>query len=272
MIYSEKLYLELLKQCLTYNIWGESFQTFEITELKGIKKILANYFLKILGSDIKLVKSFKFEPEKRKEGLDWPPLAHTMVGLRRLDNIQFCVEDVIKRNVPGDLIETGVWRGGASIFMRGVLKAYNILDKNVWLADSFEGLPPPNSEKYPNDRGDIHHKIKYLAVSMEEVKTNFEKYDLLDDKIKFLKGWFKDTLPNAPIDKLSVIRLDGDMYESTINSLESLYPKLSKGGYLIVDDYALPNCRKAVHDYRKANNIKDEIVKIDSIGVFWQRK
>jgi O-methyltransferase len=268
----EKIYLNLLKQCLTYYIWGETIQPIEITEFNRFKKLLMTIFLKVFGNNVKLVKSFSFDPEKRREGLDWPPLAHTMVGLKRLDNLQFCIEDVIKNNVPGDLIETGVWRGGASILMRGVLKAYNISDRNVWLADSFEGLPVPNPEKYPNDRDDNHHKISYLAVSMEEVKSNFEKYDLLDSQVKFLKGWFKDTLPNAPIEKLAVIRLDGDMYESTINSLENLYPKLSKGGYLIVDDYALENCRKAVQDFRSAHQINDEIIKIDSIGVYWQRK
>jgi len=195
-----------------------------------------------------------------------------MIGLKRLENIQFCVEDVIRRQVPGDLIETGVWRGGATIFMRAILKAYNIIDRNVWVADSFEGLPPPNPDKYPMDTGDKLHQFNELAISMEQVQSNFEKYDLLDQQVRFLKGWFRDTLPLAPIEKLAVLRLDGDMYESTMDSLNALYPKLSIGGYLIVDDYgAIPGCKKAINDFREKYKIPDEIIPIDWTGVFWQK-
>ncbi len=90
-----------------------------------------------------------FSPDARREGKDWPPFAHTMTGLKRLDNLHFCVTDVLTRNVPGDLIETGVWRGGATIFMKAMLQAYGAHDRNVWVADSFQGLPPPNEELYP---------------------------------------------------------------------------------------------------------------------------
>jgi hypothetical protein len=90
--------------------------------------------------------------------------------------------------------------------------------------------------------------------------------------VRFLKGWFKDTLPTAPIQKLAVVRLDGDLYESTLDALKYLYPKLSIGGYLIVDDYAVTMCKKAVHDFRTACNITEEIRDIDGLGAFWQRK
>lgn len=206
------------------------------------------------------------------EGRVWPSAAHTMIGLKRLDNIQSCVESVLADGVPGDLIETGVWRGGATIFMRAVLKAYGVQDRNVWVADSFEGLPPPDAEKYPQDAGDRHHTARELAISLEQVKSNFERYGLLDGQVRFLKGWFRDTLPTAPIEKLAVARLDGDMYESTMDALVNLYPKLSVGGYLIVDDYgAVPACRQAVHDYREAHGISEELVDIDWTGVYWRR-
>jgi hypothetical protein len=195
-----------------------------------------------------------------------------MIGGKRLNNIQFCIEDVIARNVPGDLIETGVWRGGATILMRGILKAYGITDRRVFAADSFEGLPPPDTARYPHDAGDQHHQVGALAVSLDEVKANFQRYDLLDEQVCFLKGWFKDTLPSAPIQKLAVARLDGDMYESTLDALTHLYPKLSPGGYLIVDDYgAIPACAAAVHDYRNAHHITEPIIDIDGYGVYWQR-
>lgn len=202
----------------------------------------------------------------------FPPTAHTMIGFDRLDNLQQCVETVLADGVPGDFIETGAWRGGATIFMRAILEAHGANDRRVWVADSFEGLPPPDVERYPPDAGDTLHTFEEFKVSLGQVKDNFERYGLLDDRVRFLKGWFRDTLPQAPIEKLAVIRLDGDMYESTMDALANLYPKLSTGGYLIVDDYgAFPACRQAVHDYREAHGIGEEIVPVDWSGVYWRR-
>jgi hypothetical protein len=195
-----------------------------------------------------------------------------MIGLKRLDNLQFCVEDVLDKGVPGDLIETGVWRGGATIFMRAILKAHNVTDRRVWVADSFGGLPIPNPRKYPADAGADLHSVRFLAISLEQVKSNFARYGLLDEQVQFLKGWFRDTLPTSPIQQLAVLRLDGDLYESTMDALVALYPKLSPGGYLIVDDYnAVPGCRQAIQDYREQHSITEEIRAIDAVGAYWQR-
>jgi len=210
--------------------------------------------------------------EIRQQGGDWPFEAETMIGMKRLENIEFCFNGIIRNNIPGDLIETGVWRGGATIFMRALLKAANITDRNVWVADSFEGLPKPTG-KFEADLNDHHHTLKELAVSLEEVKQNFENYHLLDDQVKFLKGWFYDTLPKAPIGKLALLRLDGDMYESTMDALVHLYPKLSIGGYIIIDDWgAVKACKQAVIDYRNEHRINEEIIKIDWTGAFWKKQ
>ncbi len=213
-----------------------------------------------------------FDPHLRAQGADWPETAETMIGLQRLDNLQACVEDALANGVPGDLIETGVWRGGATILMRAILKAYGVEDRRVWAADSFEGLPPPDPGRYPQDKGDWLYTLEDLAVPLDQVKANFVRYGLLDKQVRFLEGWFRDTLPEAPIGRLAVVRLDGDMYESTMDALVYLYPKLSVGGYLIVDDYgALRGCRQAVHDFRDTHGITEEIWPIDWSGVFWQR-
>ncbi|SMC04643.1 O-methyltransferase [Rubrobacter radiotolerans DSM 5868] len=199
----------------------------------------------------------------------YKPISQTMLGRKRLRNVRWCTERVLKDGVPGDLIETGVWRGGATIMMRAVLKAYEDRTRQVFVADSFEGLPPPDADRYPADAGDRHHLIDELAVSLEEVRANFERYGLLDDRVRFLKGWFADTLPEAPIDSLSVARLDGDMYGSTWDALVNLYPKLSVGGYLIVDDYgAVKGGRQAVEDYREEHAITEQIETIDWTGVY----
>jgi O-methyltransferase len=208
----------------------------------------------------------------RRQGGAWPRMAHTMIGFKRLSNVQFCIEDVLARGVPGDLIETGVWRGGACILMRAVLKAHGVSDRLVWAADSFEGLPRPSAGKYPADAGLRLHAAKALAVSLDEVKANFKEYGLLDDQVRFLKGWFRDTLPAAPIERLAVLRLDGDMYESTMDALVHLYPRLSAGGYVIVDDYgAVPSCKLAIEDFRRAQGIAEPLIEIDWSGVYWQR-
>lgn len=208
----------------------------------------------------------------RSDGSDWPVHAETMVGMARLQNLRTLLESIIADGVEGDAIETGVWRGGASIFMRGVLAAYDETRRRVWLADSFQGLPPPDPAQYPADEGDGLHEIEFLAVGLDEVKANFERYGLLDDQVRFLPGWFRDTLPGAPIERLALLRLDGDMYESTMIGLESLYPKLSVGGYAVVDDYgAIAACREAVDDYRSAQGIDAPIHRIDWTGVYWRR-
>ena len=213
-----------------------------------------------------------FQRDLREMGEDWPSQAHSMIGVRRMDNLRDCAERVIADGIPGDFIETGVWRGGAAIFMRAILKAHDIADRSVWLADSFEGLPRPNVDRYPADRGLDLYRFKELAVSLEEVKANFARYGLLDDQVHFLRGWFRDTLPQAPIEGLSILRMDGDLYESTMDALTSLYPKLSVGGYAIVDDFHIPACARAVADYRARHGIAEAIRDIDGGGVYWRRE
>src|SRR5690349_5861811 len=167
------------------------------------------------------------DPQVREEGRDWPSRAYTMIGLKRLANLEHCITQVLDQAIPGDLMETGVWRGGATIFMRAVLKAYGVSDRLVWVADSFQGLPPSDAGRYPADAGYRLELCRELAVSLDEVKANFRKFNLLDEQVGFLKGWFRDTLADAPVEKLAVLRLDGDLYESTILALTHLYPKLS---------------------------------------------
>jgi macrocin-O-methyltransferase TylF-like protien len=212
-----------------------------------------------------------FHAELREIGLDWPHQAHSMIGNKRMLNLWEACETVIAEGVPGDFIETGAWRGGACIFMRAVLKAYGIGDRTVWVADSFAGLPPPDEQTYPHDRGSDFHEADALAIPVEIVQDNFRGYGLLDEQVRFLKGWFKDTLPAAPIGRLAVLRLDGDMYESTMDALRALYDKVSPRGYVIVDDYTIPSCRRAVDDFRQARGIADAVHAIDQDSVYWRK-
>jgi O-methyltransferase/8-demethyl-8-(2,3-dimethoxy-alpha-L-rhamnosyl)tetracenomycin-C 4'-O-methyltransferase len=213
-----------------------------------------------------------FDRDKRRLGRDWPTVAHTMIGQLRLRNLRDLSEAVIQQGIPGDFIETGVWRGGACIMFRAILKAYEDQTRRVFVADSFEGLPKPNAQLYPADENDKHHQFEALAVSLEEVQENFAKYALLDEQVVFLKGWFKDTLPQAPVTQIAILRLDGDMYESTMDGLRNLYAKVTQGGYIIVDDYgAVPACRRAIQDFRAEQAISDPMINIDGLGIYWRK-
>jgi O-methyltransferase len=207
---------------------------------------------------------------------EWPSKhdAETMIGHTCLDNIEFLIDEVVANKIFGNFIETGVWGGGACIYAK---KLFDSLGENrkVYVADSFAGLPKPEMDRYPQDAGDNHHTYDPLRISLEEVKNNFLKYNCLDDNVIFLKGWFKDTLPTLTSDeKFCIIRLDGDMYSSTMDALVHLYPKLQIGGYCIIDDYALKGCAAAVHDYVNANNIKVHAYAIPGAGanaIFWKK-
>jgi len=264
-----QLYLELLKRTLTNYVYGDS-EMRPVHPEAGWKRWLLE---QLRRRGIEAMWPWPFDPEKRRLGRDWPPTAHSMIGLERLGNLQACCETALRERVPGDMIETGVWRGGASIFMRAILAVHGDPDRRVFVADSFQGLPPPDAEKYPEDAGSKFHTWTALAISRAEVERNFDRYGLLDDRVVFLEGWFKDTLPTAPIEQLAVIRLDGDLYESTMDALVSLYPKLSPGGFLIVDDYgAVPNCKRAIHDFREREGIGEPLQEGDWSAVYWRRE
>ncbi|MGA6163616.1 TylF/MycF/NovP-related O-methyltransferase [Amycolatopsis magusensis] len=205
--------------------------------------------------------------------------ADTMVGWLRLDNIRACVESVLREQVPGDLVETGVWRGGTCMYMRGILRAWGETERKVWVADSFAGFPEPDLERYPADRqftGPLAEQsladVPYShSIGLTEVRRRFASYDLLDEQVEFLEGYFRDTIPTAPIGQIAVLRLDGDLYESTDVVLRNLYDKLSVGGYCIIDDFSLPPCVKAVEDFRAERGITEPLEKIDWGSVFWRK-
>lgn len=265
------LYIDLIKKTLTNTIHQEKYQYLSLDTIRHPVIFLFHWFNKIFGlKNFEIRRKVTFE--MAKAGRIWPDNAETMIGIERLNNIEYCIKKIIEERVEGDFVETGVWRGGAVIFMKAVLKALNINDRIIFAADSFEGLPKP-SGKYEADIGDEHYKLTSLAASLEDVKDNFNKYNLLDNDVKFLKGWFKDTLPNAPINKISLLRLDGDLYESTMDALNNLYHKLTSGGFLIVDDYnGVPTCQKAIDDFRKHNNITEEMKTVDWTCVYWRKK
>ena len=249
-----QLYLDLMKKVLANVIYEDEPLAYEHVPIPWFQ-----------GQPV-------YDPERRRAGLDWPSRAHTMVGLARLDNVQSCMEQVVADGVPGDFIETGVWRGGVCILMRAFLKVHQIDDRRVWVADSFQGLPEVGPYGHPLDvRLGLHRANNVLAIPLAAVQANFARYGLLDDQVQFLPGWFRDSLPNAAIERLAILRLDGDLYESTMDALTHLYSKLSPGGFVIVDDYALRSCRRAIDDFRERYGIDDPVAPIDGASAYWRR-
>lgn len=217
-------------------------------------------------------RSGPYVSDYRAVGRDWPLVAHTMVGVQRLTNLARLAATALAEGVPGDFIETGVWRGGCCILMRGLLAASGVTDRRVYVADSFAGLPPPNASAFPKDEGLDLSGFAELAISLDEVKENFRRYGLLDDQVVFVQGWFSETLKQLEAEQFALVRLDGDLYESTYVALESLYPRLSRGGFLIVDDYnAIPQCKAAVTDYRSRFGIETPLQPGDWTEVWWRK-
>ena len=272
------LYLDLLKRSLTGSLAEDNDSILGGVRTAGstsLKHRVANAVGRAASrANVEIVYKKPYDPMLREVGRDWPARAESMIGLRRMENIQHCVQAVLDEAVPGDLIEAGVWRGGACIFMKANLVARGDTTRTVWVADSFQGLPPPDAALYPADAGDDLHTRSGLSVGAEQVRHNFERYGVLDERVKFLVGWFKETLPRAPIEALSIMRLDGDMYESTWQAIEALYPKLSPRGFCIIDDYGSHESQagRAVHDYRRVTGIDEAIVDIDGFGAFWRKK
>lgn len=255
-----RAYLDLLKLCLC-DLAGA--RTLSVSRTGDTRK---------RDSQVKSLELQEEELALRVRGADWPFSGLTMVGLKRLDDLQACVESVVADGVDGDVIEAGAWRGGASIIARATLDSLGADDRLVWVADSFQGLPAPDPGGFPEDDYLDLSQVEFLSVPAEEVRRHFARFGC-EDGVELVEGFFDQTLPTLRGHRWSVVRLDGDTYEATWVGLESLYPGLSAGGYLIIDDYVLiPECRRAVNDFRHEHGITEPLEEIDWNGVRWRRE
>jgi Macrocin-O-methyltransferase (TylF) len=252
-------YLDLLKLVLC-DLAGA--RTLSVTRTGNLRRPETQLYMRELGEE---------ELALRAGGGDWPLSGLSMIGLDRLDDVQECVESVVANGVPGDVIEAGVWRGGASMLARATLDSLGD-DRRVWLADSFEGLPPPDLDSFPQDRDLDLSRFDFLSASVDEVMGYFARFGL-DHGVRIVEGLFDRSLPPLRGRRWSVVRLDGDTYESTWIALDSLYPGLSAGGFLIADDYLLlRECRAAVDDYRREHAISEPMHEIDWCSIRWRRE
>lgn len=199
--------------------------------------------------------------------------AHSFVGLHGLGHIERLAAQIFADGIEGDFVDAGTWRGGTAIYMRALQTAYAQKHRLVWVADSFTGVPKPTSAADIAANLDLStERYPWFYASLREVRDNFSTYGLLDNGVKFLPGMFADTLPVAPIEKIALLRLDGDLYSSTMDSLNALYDKVVCGGYVIVDDYGLAPCKQAVDEFRASRGITAPIEKISWTIVHWRKE
>ena len=239
--------------------------------LKSIKRL--DERLSFLGERrrVDLALSTRIDKKRRHEGRDWAADALTMVGMKRLQSLKELYESIQNDNISGDFVETGVWRGGASIFLKSCLFASGDNQRDVVLCDSFQGMPVPGMSGFNEDVFDFSG-VEFLAVTVNEVKENFARFGLLDDHIVFVEGWFHETLPKLSKREYSLMRLDGDLYSSTMIALQHLYPSLSKGGFVVVDDYGdIAECQAATDTYRELHGITSPLRQVDQSCVWWRK-
>lgn len=199
----------------------------------------------------------------------------SLVSKERFDNVDYISKILETENIEGDIVETGIWRGGMIAYLSQVF-----LNRKIYGCDSFEGCQNPKDGKYFNSN-DSHSYGTYYGGTLEEVKENLNSLNIDYSNIIFIKGWFKDTMINFPSDKIALLRLDGDSYSATLEVLDELYSKVVKGGFIINDDYVIPESRQAQQDFFKKNNLKIELfnplnnVKLNSgeicHGAYWRK-
>ena len=268
-----RLYLDLLKKCLTRQLFDDD--DFDVAPHSGsLKGRVARSALEVLASrNIRLVCRGQTRVEDKIEGIGWPAKAETMRGSRQLEFLESAVQRILSENVPGDLFEAGCWRGGAVIFMLGVLRALRQTGRKVWAADSFAGYPAPTRHSYEADRF-LWSQRDYFSVSRAEFEQNVARYDLISDDLRILEGFFDQSIPKAPIWRLAMIRIDIEGYEGVRAALDVLYPKLSPGGFVVVDELEVAGCNHAIDEFFARTGRKEEILPIPQKkpkGAYWRK-
>ena len=205
---------------------------------------------------------------------------HTMTSVERMYALYNGVNYVLANNIQGDFVECGVWKGGSAMLIAKLLAQYNIKDRKIILYDTFEGMSEPtefdkdysgkNAKSLLQESSIEDQASVWCYSSFDEVKNNMLSTGLDSSQIVMIKGKVEDTIPNeVPTNKIALLRLDTDWYESTAHELLHLYPLLNVPGVLIIDDYGhWEGCRRAVDEYFAKNNIRLLLNRIDETGRF----
>lgn len=243
-------------------------QNIRDTYIDLVKRSVTNY-LYLGGSSafdqFRCVEHYDLERSDWK--IDRASCPTTLLRKGQLDLIEQAAVALEKDKIPGDYIEAGIWRGGAVLLMRALLDAYEISGRKVFAADSFARIP--KNVRAVNDPVD-QWRDRWVA-SIDEVRQNIARFGMLDDRIVFVEGFFAESLARLSDERFALVRLDSDSYDSVETSLDYLYPLVSQGGIVIIDDWHLPGCRMAVEDYRARYGIRDEVREYDA-NAYWVKR
>lgn len=189
-----------------------------------------------------------------------------MNGIEVLYGLWNNIRYVVRHRIPGDFVECGVWRGGMTMLAAMAFRYFGDTSRTLWLYDTFDGHPEPHGIDCQLEQGGVkrtwenwHSKgLKWgYGGTLEDVRKNISQVDYPQDQFIFIEGMVEDTIPDTIPDRISILRLDTDFYYSTRHEFEYLYPRLSVGGVLIVDDYgSYEGSRKATDEYMEENNLK----------------
>jgi hypothetical protein len=190
----------------------------------------------------------------------------TLAGPERTISLIRAVKYLVENEIPGDLVECGVWKGGSMMAVALTLLRLNRADRRLWLYDTFTGMSEPTAEDISNCgySAQKDFEAEWLRISKEKVRAAIAKtgYDL--GRVEFVEGKVEDTIPTRSPDRIALLRLDTDWYESTRHEFIHLYPRLSRGGVLLVDDYGhWQGARKATDEYIRDHRLRLLLSRID---------
>jgi len=244
-----------------------------------IKKIISSAIEKTGYRIVPIPKEYPFDPDMEKEFRDiyWKCKSYTMTSLARMYSVYKATQHIIKNNVQSDIVECGVWKGGSMMVSAFALENLNHLERKIFLYDTYEGMSKPTEKDVPaltkiDTQAEWNKSQKdnfndWCYSSLNEVKKNLSLTGYPQDKMVFVKGKVEDTIPKIIPEKISILRLDTDWYESTYHELTHLFPRLSHGGILIIDDYGYwKGAKEAVDKYFKEQKYPAFLNRIDYTG------
>jgi hypothetical protein len=201
---------------------------------------------------------------------------YTMTSMERLFSLRRSVEYIVGADIPGDIVECGVWKGGSMMAVARTLMELGDVSRELYLFDTFDGMPAPTAADKQHSgeaaidllrQSDRETSHVWAFSPLDEVKRAMQDTGYAKDKIIFIKGRVEETIPlNAPA-QIAILRLETDWYESTYHELVHLYPRLSIGGVLIIDDYGhWQGARRAVDEYFSQQKVRPLLNRIDYTG------
>ncbi|MGZ4716432.1 MAG: CmcI family methyltransferase [Acidimicrobiales bacterium] len=192
---------------------------------------------------------------------------YTTLGRVGLDALEAKLDLLQEDKVGGDLFECGTGRGGSAIFMRGYLDSREVIGRKVWVADRFRASPLVDADGQPEEAADFSDLLADLNI----VRDAFHRFDLLDDRVRFLQGDYAETLPDAPVEKIALLRLGAGLGAEVADILDLLYARVAVGGIVLIEEAHEPATAQAIADFRTALGVDEQLEQIGTFGTSWRK-